>query len=334
MHFILLAILGVTSSPPREDKPFPILMPAPRAIALCESEITHAAVDAAGDLLVVATVKGDVRGYDLAKNKFVWAITASQGKGGMPIGTHGLAVGSKLALWTEIVPAPKTLDLRTGEFTASHMLIGMKADGTPATPVGLTIDARDRWAWLALREGRAVRYTPGSPNAYSARAVEGAVLTAIASDGDMSVALGCEDGSIRFVNASSAELDEKKVLREHVTPITALAFAGKGGPLVSTSKDGEARVWNVSTGKSKVNRPVSLVAPRAIAIHPKGKWAAIGDDDGMSMAWRLEDGKALALLLPKSGKAPTALIFIDGGKQLLRCDGGTSLQLYDVSTIR
>lgn len=333
MHSILLAILGVALSSPLEDKKPFVFVPVPRAIALCESAITHAAVDAAGDLLVVATAKGEVRAWDLAKGEFVWTLSRKE-LGGVPIGTRGLAVGQKFALWTESIPAPKTLDLRDGTITTSHMLLGIMADDKVATPIGLTLDAKDRWCWLALREGRVVRYTPGSSAAYNARAVEGALLTAIAGDGDMSVALGCEDGAIRFVNASSAEVDEKKVLREHTTAITALAFVGKAGPLVSGSKDGEMRVWNLSAGKPKARWKVSELAPLRIAVHPKGKWTVTGDEGGSLKAWGLEKGEEIGTFPPDSGKATTAVIFIDGGKQLIASRGGTSMQLFDVSGVR
>ena len=42
------------------------------------------------------------------------------------------------------------------------------------------------------------------------------------------LAVGGADGTVRFVNASSAKRDEKKVLENHGAPITALTWDGKG----------------------------------------------------------------------------------------------------------
>jgi len=93
-------------------------------------------------------------------------------------------------------------------------------------------------------------------------------------------------------------------------------------------------VWNVSSKKSKAQWKVGELGTRAIAVHPKGKWAVTGDEGGSLKAWGLDKGDVLAIFPPDSGLATTALIFIDGGKQLLASRGGTSLTLYDVSSLR
>jgi WD40 repeat protein len=333
MLHLLHVVASLSLVLPQKDGAAPAALPAPRTIAECGTAIAHIAVDAAGDVLVLATTKGELRAWSIEKEAFLWTLAPSNGLDGKPSAVLGLAVGQKLAMHTGFIAAPESVDLRKGTTTSQHMLIGRKPDGTSATPVGLTCDPKDRWAWLALREGRVVRYTPGVPAAYNSRALEGAVLTSIASDGDQSLAVGCEDGSIRFVNASSAELDEKKVFRAHTTPITALAFGGKSAPLVSASKDGTVHAWNVSTGKSRVDWKCGEMAVRAIAVHPKGKWAMTGDESGALAAWSLDKGDRIAEIPSEAGKATTELLWIDGGKKLVAARSGTCVQVYDVSKL-
>jgi len=51
-------------------------------------------------------------------------------------------------------------------------------------------------------------------------------------------------------------------------------------------------VWNVSSKKSKAQWKVGELGTRAIAVHPKGKWAVTGDEGGSLKAWGLDNRRA------------------------------------------
>lgn len=330
MLLSLLAFVAVATTSFQKTPASAPVPSAPRVVADCGAPITHAAVDATGSTLVVALASGELRAWNLAKDEFTWTSPPPERDPMPALSPNGLAVGQKYAIWTPMTPAPRSVDLRKGASPTEHMLIGV-GDKGPFQAVGLTCDPKDRWAWLAFREGVVVRYTPGAANAYNRRAIEGAVPTSIAGDGDETIAVGCEDGSIRFVGASSADVDEKKVLREHAAAVTALAFAGKSGSLVSGAKDGAVIVWNVANGKTKARLAAGEHAVRALAVHPKGKWAAIGDTTGAVKVLGIEKGDVLLDLPTEAGKPVAALLLVDGGKGLAIARGGNDVRIHDAS---
>lgn len=85
--------------------------------------------------------------------------------------------------------------------------------------------------------------------------------------------------------------------------------------MVSTSKDGTARVWNIVEGRcERVFRNHNAWVNRA-AISPDGKWVLTSSDDSTVRLWELANGReSLELRRPSYSVAVT---FISGGKQLI-----------------
>jgi WD40 repeat protein len=157
-------------------------------------------------------------------------------------------------------------------------------------------------------------------------------LASVATEGKL-VAVGCEDGSIRFADVSNADVDEKKVFQGPSAPVTALAFAGRANALVSGAKDGSLRVWNVANGKAKHEISAGKEAIVAVAIHPKGKWFATGNLFGDVRVWSLDKGTQLAEFAAGSELALRGLFVLDGGKTLGVSRGGPTVVAYDVSKL-
>ena len=66
------------------------------------------------------------------------------------------------------------------------------------------------------------------------------------------MAVGCESGIIKVYAASDdtfADADHLYICEGHTKSICALSFSMRGGKLLSSAKDGFARVWDSSTGK-------------------------------------------------------------------------------------
>jgi WD40 repeat protein len=201
--------------------------------------------------------------------------------------------------------------------------------------VGLCCDPRDRWAWMALENGVLARYAPNAgKQSYSSRPLKGVKLRSLAYDADASlIAAGGADGTIRFVNASSASVDDDKVFKGPETALIAMDFANKGALLLAATDKGDVLVWNVATGKLRQTLHASDAALRQVLVHPKNKWFATGDATGSVKLWSVDKGEPVATLTADGASKVFALVFLDGAKSLAGAVGGKSVVVWDVAKL-
>lgn len=100
-------------------------------------------------------------------------------------------------------------------------------------------------------------------------------VSAASADGQW-LALGVGDGTIELIDRFAP--DSRRTLVGHYEQITSLDFSPDGRTLVSTSKDGSARLWNVATG-SELFAIVDSESPlHSAKFFPDGRTLAIGGD--------------------------------------------------------
>lgn len=165
-----------------------------------------------------------------------------------------------------------------------------------------------------------MRVTPGDVHGWSRRALENGGVTTLALDaGDELLAVGSKNGSIRFVNCESANVDDKKVFERHTGAITALAFVAK--TVVSASETGRCasgrspRARRSTPCSRRVRSCASSRARRAARSH------AAADGAGTLVLWDAAQGRERARWTSPTGTPIVAMAFADKGYTLLTAAG-------------
>src|SRR5207237_536315 len=119
----------------------------------------------------------------------------------------------------------------------------------------------------------------------------------------------------------------RAVLNGHKRGIFVAAFTPDGKTVVSGScgfnkgVTGEAKLWDVATGKERATLEGHTGPIMALAISPDGKTLATGcilaSDGDTIQLWDVTTGKELAVLRSKDRYGITALAFAPDGKTLL-----------------
>jgi WD40 repeat protein len=333
----MLALLPLILLPCLPGDPPPTL--ASKPLLEEDAQVVRLAASEKGATLLLATAKGHVAAWNVAKVTQLWR----NEPGGWtdhrearseqdPPFVRALEVGDKFAFLCRTLPivSVHSLDVATGKETSNYMSIPDIGVGV----VAIRCDPRDRWAWLACESGRLARHIPnGGSRAYNFRSVPNKPRS-LAYDADASlVAVGGADGTVRFANASSATVDDEKVLKGPDSALTALDFAAKGTLLLGGSENGEMTIWTVATGKPRPALKVGDAAVKHLLVHPKGKWFVTGDAAGSVKVWSVDKGELLATLACDGAIGVRALAFVDGGKQLAGAMGGKTVVTWDVAKL-
>lgn len=147
-----------------------------------------------------------------------------------------------------------------------------------------------------------------------------ALATAPGGDG---FAVGTRDGLVRLLDARGQPV---QVLHGHAGAITSLAY-GRGGLLLSTSLDGTARVWNVTSGNPRQVLRGDAGAVMAGAL--VGEDAAItAGADGRARIWSLATGAVTAVLAPDAGPLDAVHVSPDGREVAISAVAGRTF-IYD-----
>ncbi|MBY0228327.1 MAG: hypothetical protein K2W96_03495 [Gemmataceae bacterium] len=196
------------------------------------------------------------------------------------------------------------------------------------SPDGKRIASGGQGKLLRIRPaslGSAVRVPGALPAVYgSARSPDGKAF-----------ALGLGDGAILLIDAATGK--RQRLLKGHKERVWGVAFSPDGKRLASVSgsfqqenEPGEAKVWDLDSGKS---RPIGelTASAQAVAWSPDGKWIALGQRDGQAFLVDPTTGKEKHVLKAGNGGARSAA-FSSDGSVLVTGDSGGDIKLWDAAT--
>jgi WD40 repeat protein len=122
-----------------------------------------------------------------------------------------------------------------------------------------------------------------------------------------------------------------RVLREHQSAVTALAFSPDGTKALSGSDDKTVILWDVVTGEQLHVFEHSGDDINGVAFSPDGKIAAAASSDDTVILWDVESGEVLRRLEQHEDRV-LALAFSPNGETLVSASRDETLFVWDVAT--
>lgn len=146
---------------------------------------------------------------------------------------------------------------------------------------------------------------------------------------------GSGDGTARVWEVLTGKEVSRMTHEDGVAPssiifsreVLCVDFSPDGKFIVSGSRDGTARVWEVSTGE-EVSRMIHSGFVISVTFSPAGKYVASGGDDGTVRVWELTSGREVANMIHDSGV--TSIDFSPDGKYVVSGSYDGSARVWDV----
>ncbi len=309
--FALLAVA-------QDDSVEPAALEPTRILDAHDNPIDQLAASADGAVLISAA-KGQIHAWRVGDGEALWKRRAS---GQVPIA--GLAIGGELFAYGLGPVAVTFCRLRDGD---EHDSLG----GTTVMQMSrcMVLDPKDRWVWLGTDRGVLTRLIPKQVSSYSNRDLKNGGVTCLAMDDAAKLLVaGGADGTLRYVNPQSANVDDRRVTEAHKGPVTAVAIDRKGTLIVSGSGAGDLRTWRAGNGRPRDVLRESGVGIARLAIDSKGARLAVGDTQGRVEIWDLKKGERTGVLAPVGTGAVTGLVFVGKDDVLAVSRADTRLSIF------
>ena len=120
-------------------------------------------------------------------------------------------------------------------------------------------------------------------------------------------------------------------LLEPTGPVTSLGYTPDGRRLLVGTAPGTLMLFDTATRTIVTTAPAHDGELAGLAVHPSGRWAATGGDDGVIRIWELDD-KALKPLVSPAPEGPGGkvygLAFSPDGTQLAAAAADSSVYLW------
>lgn len=176
---------------------------------------------------------------------------------------------------------------------------------------------------LVLRDARTLK----TARAVGVRvAPEGAMAL---SPDDSTVALGDEDGSVRFVDLRTDTV--RSATGRHRGAVTAARFTPDGRMLVTTSDDGDAILWNVRSGAAVETLHGHANGIAGLQISPDGRTLYTAGLDGAVFAWDLAGAQRLGRPVETGGPNQTVSALSPDGLRLAVGHGDGTISVVDLA---
>jgi WD40 repeat protein len=145
--------------------------------------------------------------------------------------------------------------------------------------------------------------SPGTPTIQHGTAH----AVAIAPDGTW-LAFGCDDG-IHVWNDTPSSLPNRV---DRDLSVCAVAISPDGTWLATGHSNGLVRLWDIATGRPRMDLSGHQLDVLALAVAPDGTWLATGGDDGTVRLWDVITGAVRTELTGHSGAVHAVAIAPDG----------------------
>ncbi|HPV73306.1 MAG TPA: caspase family protein [Gemmatimonadaceae bacterium] len=164
---------------------------------------------------------------------------------------------------------------------------------------------------------------------------------AFSHDG-LQLAVGWEDGAVTMHPVSGRSAGRR--LAGHTQPVTAVEFADDGKRLLSVSRDGTIRIWDVRAGRSVVTlRPRGIGAPTAHFTPDGMRVLTVPESDTAASLWNADGSGGVAAFTGAGATVSRASVSPDGrwlvnaldsgGAGLFPLDAAGILRTFAVGTI-
>lgn len=141
-------------------------------------------------------------------------------------------------------------------------------------------------------------------------------------------ASGTADGKILVFDAKEAKV--KKILgKEHTLDITSVSFNPINDYIVSSSKDGSAKVWDGVSGSSQFTLKGHTKPVNAAVFSPDGKTIATASSDNTIKIWDAATGQ-MRTSLEADSKEVTSLAWSADGKYIASGGSGGKVILWEM----
>ncbi|WP_242890808.1 NB-ARC domain-containing protein [Actinomadura litoris] len=124
------------------------------------------------------------------------------------------------------------------------------------------------------------------------------------------------------LTAATSQLEQ--VISGHASPVIAVAFNFDGTRVLTASRDGAVRVWEIATGRELHTPTGHTSGLRAEALNADGTRALTGDFDGTTRIWETATGRELHTLTGDTGGLRAVALNADGTRALTVAFDGTT----------
>lgn len=174
---------------------------------------------------------------------------------------------------------------------------------------------RDSIAWWRISDGKLLTIW----------SLPGITHLNLSAKGDFAL-IGLQDKAVYF----ALQYGKTLYAFPHSDAITATALSVNGEYALTGSNDGEAKLWNLSTGELAYSwkSPTKL---SVVSLSHDGKYALTNAALGLTQIWKTQNGKLLKQIGPKL-MTLTAVKFSSNGKYLLTARTAQRIDLWRVKT--
>lgn len=128
-----------------------------------------------------------------------------------------------------------------------------------------------------------------------------------------------------------ADLDTQPQMQFCFFPFSVLSYSSNGKEFLTGSRDGNARLWDVDTGRLKRTFTGHSKEIRALAFSPDGKQALTGSSDYTAKLWNTATGDLVRTFTGHLSSIITVAFSPDGSK-VLTGDSNNDVKLWDAAT--
>lgn len=142
------------------------------------------------------------------------------------------------------------------------------------------------------------------------------------------IAAGCHDEAIYLFDTVTRRT---RVLHGNGDQVLGLTFLPDGDRLLTSSYNGEVRLWDVEDGTVRQVFRGNQGRTYDVAVSSDGRLAAAGDDAGIVRVWRIGDGERIHELAGHDSKID-GVAFHPGGQWLVSAGADGEVREWNVST--